>query len=177
MTGNADGKKRFTVFTESLQESLRAYTEAGGNILVSGSNIATDIWSQVYPYEVDKEFRKSSVAFAKDVLGYKYVSGFASRTAEVEFSGCDRMGVTKEGGVSFCNTLNEDIYCVETPDGISPAGNGKVFMRYADTDIPAAVCHEGKEYKTVCFGFPLETIMEEDGLVNIISLTLEYFSR
>ena len=177
LTGNASGKKRFTVFTESLQESLKAYTEAGGNILVSGSNIATDIWSQVYPYDVDKEFRKASVAFGKDVLGYKYVSGFASRTAEVEFSGCDRMGVTKEGGVSFCNTLNEDIYCVETPDGISPAGNGKVFMRYADTDIPAAVCHEGKEYKTVCFGFPLETIMEEDGLVNIISLTLEYFSR
>ena len=177
LTGNADGKKRFTVFTESLQESLRAYTEAGGNILVSGSNIATDIWSQVYPYEVDEEFRKSSAAFAKDVLGYKYVSGFASRTAEVEFSGCDRMGVAKEGGVSFCNTLNEDIYCVETPDGISPAGNGKVFMRYADTDIPAAICHEGKEYKTVCFGFPLETIMEEDGLFNIISLTLDYFSR
>ena len=50
-------------------------------------------------------------------------------------------------------------------------------MRYADTDIPAAICRDDKGYKSVCIGFPLETLKEEKDIDNIISLTLEYFSR
>lgn len=177
VTGNAQGRKRFTIFTDRMQQALTQFAKNGGHILVSGSNIATDIWGQVFPYEVDEELRKSSIAFAEGVLGYRLASGYASRTAEVEFTGCRRMELEAGGGVSFNNMMNEDIYCVETPDGILPRSGSSVFMRYSDTDIPAAICHEGEGYKTVCFGFPVETIMEEDGLEKIISLTFDYFSR
>ena len=83
----------------------------------------------------------------------------------------------KGGSVSFHNTINEDCYCVEAPDGIIARGQASTFMRYSDTDIPAAVCKEGEGYRSVCFGFPLETLKEESHIDSIISLTLDYFNR
>jgi hypothetical protein len=68
---------------------------------------------------------------------------------------------------------------VETPDGITPAsGNtGSTFIRYADTDISAGVCFEGKGYRTVCIGFPLETLKKENDIESIIKTTLDFFSK
>jgi len=85
--------------------------------------------------------------------------------------------VEKGEKVSFHNNINEECYSVESPDGISARGKASTFMRYTDTDIPAAVCKEGDGYKTVCLGFPIETLKEESHIDSIISLTLDYFSR
>ena len=79
--------------------------------------------------------------------------------------------------VSFYNTVNDVRYSVESPDGISARGKASTFMRYADTDIPAAVCKDGQNYKAVSFGFTIETLKEESHIDNIISLTLDYFSK
>ena len=63
-------------------------------------------------------------------------------------------------------------------DGISPAsGKSRSFMRYADTGISAGICHEGNGYRTVCLGFPIETLDSEEDIDRIIRLTLEFFSR
>lgn len=175
--GNAEHGTRYTVFTEELQKSMTDYTAAGGHIIVSGAYIATDIWSSIYKYDKDEEFRKSSIRFAENVLGYRHVSGHASRTAEVRFTDCERIGVERGDIVSFYNTVNDECYSVESPDGISARGKASTFMRYADTDIPAAVCKEGNGYKAVSFGFPIETLKEESHIDSIISLTLDYFSR
>jgi len=67
---------------------------------------------------------------------------------------------------------------VESPDGIAPASEkGSIFMRYEDTGIPAGICHEGNGYKTACLGFPLEAIVSETDMDNIIRLILEYFNK
>jgi hypothetical protein len=177
VVGSAENGTRYTVFTEDLQKSISDYTAAGGNILVSGAYIATDIWGGIYNYEKDVDFRKTSIKFAESVLGYRHVSGHASRTAEVRFTDCERMGIEKGATVSFYNNINDECYSVESPDGISARGEASTFMRYADTDIPAAVCKEGEGYKAVTFGFPIETLKEERHIDNIISLTLDYFSK
>lgn len=177
VVGNAENGTRYTVFTEDLQKSISEYASAGGHVLVSGAYIATDIWGGIYDYEKNEEFRKSSIKFAEDVLGYRHASGHASRTAQVCYTNCERMGVTKGNTVSFHNSINDRCYSVESPDGISARGNASVFMRYADTDIPAAVCLEGNGYKAVSIGFPIETLKEESHIDSIISLTLDYFSR
>lgn len=175
--GSAANETRYTVFTEEMQKSLTDYTTAGGHVLVSGAYIATDIWSGIYMYEKNEDVRKASIKFAEEVLGYRWSSGHAGRTGEVYFTDCERFGTQKGGGMSFHNSINEDNYCIESPDGITPRGNARTFLKYSDTDIPAAVCKEGKGYKTVCIGFPIETLKNKDDIENIISLTLEYFSR
>jgi hypothetical protein len=177
VAGNADNGTRYTVFTEDMQKRISEYTSSGGHIVVSGAYIATDIWGGIYNYEKDEEFRRSSIKFAENVLGYRHVSGHASRTAEVRFTDCERMEIEKGATVSFYNNINDECYSVESPDGISARGEASTFMRYADTDIPAAVCKEGEGYKAVTFGFPIETLKEERHIDNIISLTLDYFSK
>ena len=175
--GSAENGTRYTVFTKELQKSLADYTASGGNIMVSGAYIATDIWSGIYKYEKDEEAKNSSIKFAEDVLGYRLASSFAGKRGTVYFIDCDRMGTSKGHTISFYNTPNEENYSIESPDGIIPRGKASSFMKYTDTDITAAICKEGEGYKSVCFGFPLETIKNQDDLEDIISLTLEFFKQ
>lgn len=170
-------RKAYSVFPVELQEAISDYTSRGGNILVSGANIATDIWDQIYEYEVDYEYIKSSQAFASNVLGYKWIRNNASQTAEVSYSKNGRIEEQMSLDASFYNTPNEKCYSVETPDGITPAGEGSVFLRYTDTEISAGICHEGDGYKTVCIGFPIETCKDENSISNIISTTLDFFEK
>ena len=178
VVGSANNDLRYTVFPENLQSSLTDFTANGGHVLVSGAYIATDIWSSIYQYDQDEEFRKSSIKFAEEVLGYRWASGHAGKTGNVYFCECEQIGTLKESGiVSFHNLINEESYCIESPDGIGPKGKSKVFMRYSDTDIPAGICRDDKGYRSVCLGFPIETLKEEKDIGNIISLTLEFFSK
>ena len=84
-----------------------------------------------------------------------------------------------EESLSWHNKINSECYCVETPDGIAPVSSrtGSTFMRYDDTDISAAVCFEGAGYRTVSFGFPIETLKEGKDINSIISLTLDFFNK
>ena len=175
--GSAQNETKYTVFYPEMQQTLTDYTAAGGHVLISGAYIGTDIWSSIYKYEKDPEATKASIKFAEEVLGYRWASSHASRTGEMYFTNCVQMDTKKGGRISFYNTVNEDFYSVESADGVNPRGNAKTFMKYHDTDISAAICKEGEGYKTVCIGFPIETLKNEGDIENIISLTLEYFSK
>lgn len=178
VTGSSD-EGRFEVFPREMQDALRRFTSSGGNVLISGAHIATDVWDQIYPAQTDAEFKANSQKFVREVLGYKWVRNHAGRKGTAMIVESTRMG-TDEGEIfSFHNETNEDCYCVETPDGISPASSrtGSTFMRYSDTDISAGVCYEGNGYRTVSLGFPIETIKNEKDIDRIISLTLEFFTK
>lgn len=175
--GSALNPVRYTVFTKEMQKAISDFTAKGGHILVSGANIATDIWGGVYQYEKDAEFQKESIKFAENVLGYKLASSHAGNTGEVYFTNCEKFNTQKGESASFYNTINEECYSVESPDGIYPKGNAGTFLRYTDTDISAAICKDGTKYKSVCIGFPIETLKQESQIENIISLTLDYFKK
>jgi hypothetical protein len=82
------------------------------------------------------------------------------------------------GSAKICNQINPYKYSVESPDGIKPSSaNGKTIMRYADSGISAGVMHEGKNYKTVCLGFPIEALEDEDKIEYIITITLDFFNK
>ena len=168
-------QQNYTVFTEGIQDALSAFTSAGGNVLVSGANIGTDIWDIIYPAQVDSVFKENSIKFAKEVLGYKWMSNLASRRAIVKGV---RNNLAEFGSYRFYNEPNSLCYSVESPDGIVPASNkGKTVLRYTDTGISAGVCFEGDGYKTVSIGFPIETLMNEDEIDEIITITLDYFKK
>ncbi|MBQ2874176.1 MAG: xanthan lyase, partial [Bacteroidales bacterium] len=178
VTGS-DARNKFTVFSPEMQTAIREYTGKGGNLLVSGAHIATDIWDQVYPVQIDSAFRAESKTFAREILGYRWVRNYAGKDGSVRYVKSSRIGSRKGKAFRFHNRINEECYCVETPDGIAPssAKTGSTFLRYADTDISAGVCYEGKGYKTVCIGFPLETLKEEKNIDHLINTTLDFFNR
>lgn len=168
---------RFQVFTAPLRSALTAAARDGVNIIVSGSHIGTDAWDQIYPFDKDEDDALATQKFIRNILGYKWVMNFAGRSGEVSFC-TDSLYAEKAPAGSFNTSPNPEKYCIETPDGISPAGkNGKIIMRYSDTEIPAGIRFEGNGYRTVCMGFPIEALKNDEDINTIISKTLEYFKR
>lgn len=144
------GTEQYPVFPESMKTALRDFTAAGGNVLVSGANIATD-------------GGVATAAFTSSVLGYKAASPHGTSKDEI-------------GGIRFSHTLNPDIYCVEAPDGIKPAGkNSRIWLRYGASPIGGAVLYKGRNYRTVSIAVPLETVLKESDREWLLRSALEYF--
>lgn len=180
MKGRGAVRNKFRVFTQEMQNTLSAFASEGGNILVSGANIGTDIWDKVFPVECDSTFRAGSIEFAKKILGYKWVCNYASQSAEVVSLPTRPEGFRfqeADSVFSFHNTLNEVSYSVETPDGIAPASRkaASVF-KYADSGISAGISYSPGNYKTICLGFPIETIKNQDTIDAILLSSLKFFS-
>ena len=176
--GNARGRQRYAVFPEELQAALRRFTESGKNVLVSGEYIGTDIWDRIYPIAKDSCLMASSKDFAENVLGFRWTTDYASRSGNVRSVPCKGFAFPKNM-VSYCNIPEMDIYPVETPDGISPSQtHGKTIFRYTDTGISAGILFcSPKGYRTICLGFPIETIYRQEERDAIIKTTLKFFSR
>lgn len=171
---------RYRVFPERLRLSLEKFASEGGDILVSGADIGTDIWSSVYPVTADSLDREASVKFAEDVLGYRFVTNYAGRTGNVVAVPCrNRLdGLAPGTSLSFNNRPDAKLYSVETPDGIAPAGpEGKTFLRYEDTKVSAGVCADFGNRKVVSIGFPIEIITDEKMILRIIGTSLDYFKE
>ena len=154
---------RYKVFGAEMQDAIRRFTEKGGNLIVSGANIASDANN-------DKE----QIEFQNKILGYKLASANATRL------GC--VNPYKYGNnsptVQIVMVPNPTIYCVESPDGITPSSkSAKSIYRYADSGISAAIIYQGNGYKTICFGFPIEALKGNKDTQNLIINSLEYLKK
>ena len=178
-TGNGSYPDRYRIFTSGMQDAVRDFCSNGGNILVSGAYIGTDIWDRVYETACDSTFRAESIKFAENVLGYRWITGFGSKEGKVKASG-DFTAAPEEGALEFSyNTdYSSSCYRVENPDGIAPATpSGKTILKYTDSGISAGICNDTGRYRTVIIGFPFETIAEKEAADKIISSTLKFFEQ
>ena len=154
---------RFRVFPEAMQTAVRAWSRAGGNILISGSRIATDVWSAVYDFVPDEEAAAKTKDFVQDVLGYKWASSYGTNVGTV-------------GGMPFYSTYNPEHYCVMHPDGLGPAKDGaSVWLRYGNSAVPAAVRYKSASNKVVSIGVPIECLKSSSDRDRIFRETFEYF--
>ena len=168
--------QKYTVFYPEMQSSIKKAAARGTNLIVSGAYIGTDIWDSIYPVEADESAREQASTFAKNVLGYKFVTNQASRRGGIK----PTVNKVVKGmpTLKIVNEMNPHTYCVESPDGIAPADkSGQVIYRYADSDISAAVAYDGKGYRCVSFGFPIEVIESQSAINELIIKTLEYIKK
>ena len=165
------GKVRYAVLPAGLQKAIRDYTAGGGNILISGANIGTDVWDRVFPIQIDKAAREEDIKFVQEVLGYKWHTGHGSYTGQVAPVGGGK-------AIAFYRERNREIYQVENPDGIVPADeNGETVFRYTGNNVPAAVRFTAKGYKVASFGFPLETVKDYSDMEMLIRSALDFFTN
>ncbi len=176
--GSGSRQTEYTVFSAQMQDAIKSYTSAGGNVLVSGSYIATDIWDRVYPVQMDSTFRVQSKNFAQKVLGYKWGANYGSSKGLARPAPNKVFPTLAKSSYAFHTEMNSECYCIEAPDGLVPASRkGAIIMRYTDTNTAAAICHQGENYRTVCFGFPLEILKDEKDINTLITATLQYFNK
>ena len=159
----------FKTFPEKLQQAITAYTMQGGNIFISGSYVATDLWCN--PVSPSPE---SDRDFARNVLHYTWRNNRAARTGLVKT--VDSPAKEFAGDYRYNNTLNAESYIVESPDGIEPADKqGYTIMRYTENNLSAAVAWSGK-YSAVTLGFPFESIKSETSRDKLMSQVLKFFN-
>ena len=136
-------------FSSTEQTRITAFLAAGGNLFVSGADVAFDLDRASGPTAADRTFlhHQLHAAFTND-NSFSY-TGTAAATGL--FAG--RASVTVDDGA-------KRIYWVQTPDLIGPFGAGAtVAMNYAGSGA-AAIQYDGSAGggRTVLFGFPFETI-------------------
>ena len=163
---SAARENRYNVFPEALQSALRRFTEAGGNVLISGAYIGTDAWDHVYP-DVPKA-PDSTRDFIRQVLGYQWVTNFGDSSGEAR----PVPGSPLLGAIRYNRDWRSDLYRVENPDGIKPASEkARLLLRYHGSNIPAATFYDAGTYRTAAFGFPLETSPQlEDVIKTVLKL-------
>lgn len=144
--------ERFPVFPKDLTDALRKVAKTGGNLIVSGANIASDLQGDA-----------AAEAFAEEVLGYRLANAYGTR------SGCI-------ADMPFSSDLNPEIYCVDRPDGLKAAGKGaQVWLRYPGSIYAAAVSKQGDNYKCVSLGVPVETVIRPEDRQWILGQALDWF--
>lgn len=169
--GRGAVKNRYPVYPMSLQDAVINFVDKGKGIIISGSAIGKELRGGIYDIKNEK-YTNGASAFAEDLLGFKPLSGHASRSGEVFLM---RKGsVAKSAPMSFPTTPNPKKYCVEAPDGLAPAKDGAVtFMRYTDSMISAGVQYDAGTHRVVSLGFPLE-VLEQDDLSKVMKSAVAF---
>jgi hypothetical protein len=171
---------KYVVFTPSLMAALRKYTAGGGNILISGANIASDSHHFIYDIKVDAEYRRKvlepEITFARDVLKYSYMNYDATASGLVKTVD-NRFGIRKDSYYNINTKPGKDVYCVEAADGLMPEKNSVTICRYGDSNISAGVAYKGKDYRCVALGFPIEALTSTRQTDHIMSTMLDFLLK
>jgi fibronectin type III domain protein len=143
------GSKRFEVFPHEMQNKITDYLNSGGNMFISGSYIASDLYTQ----DIDSV----NIKFAVNTLKLKLRTKYATKTGNLSI--VDTSFAKSLYNLSFNTTYDTTIYAAEAPNGIEPADSlCRTFLRYKENNISAGIVYDGK-YKLIATGFPFETIL------------------
>lgn len=162
--GRGLGDPQFRTFTPELQAALEEYLGQGGTLFVSGSYVASDLWT-------GDSASAEGCAFAERVLHYTTDGGQAARRGRVRV-------VTSHAGFArdeyrFNNEYAPTRYRVEAPDALKPVGGAFPVMRYVENGRAAGVAWAG-EGRTFVTGFPFESILSEAQRNRLMRDVLEF---
>ncbi len=157
-------------FSADEQELLKAYLDSGGNLFVSGSDIARDLDPDANPLGATEDDELFLNTYLKaDFVDTDSISGAA-------------IGIT---GTLF-ETVDVDFgvfpYRISSSDVVAPVNDGFAVLGYSDTTFNAigydgSVGTSGEPFSMVYFAFPFETISTADDRIAVMSEVLEFFDQ
>ena len=177
---NGSNPLRYQVYPQGLREQIADFTRAGGNLLVSGAYVGSDLWEPVFDFPVDSTLKADyfdpARQFATEVLHYKWMTNSAAVTGQVRGEQ-NPYGITRNSRYYFNQQLGPRVYCVESPDGLTPVGDGAcTVFRYAENNISAGVAYQG-DYRTVILGFPIETLETQEQIDCLVGEIARFFRK
>ena len=139
----------FKIYTSALKAKISDLTKRNGKLFLSGAYIGSEFGEKKDSLTAD---------FAKDILHFTWRTGHASKGGR--FYATDYARKWLIGNWNFNVEYNPDIYSLEAPDGIEPAGkNVMTAFRYSENNVSAGILYNGN-YRIVALGVPFETILE-----------------
>lgn len=152
--------KKYQVFNRKMIEAINLFASKGGNLIVSGSNVVSDL-------VLDKNSTNFERDFVENNLKIKWKAIKNYDVSEVKFTN-NWSNYFKQDELSFYNSPNPTCYHIEAPDVIEPIDKTAVsFCNYKLSQASAASIHKGK-YGVAVLGFPIETITNEDEQIKLI---------
>ena len=150
ITGFGYSGLKYTAFPKQLQDKLRTYVKGGGDLLITGTYVASDLFDYRAP-EGSQDFARNILGIEPEEDGQKSITG--NLKTESSF---------KSKNLNYNTTLNERCYIVENPDILSPVGNSSsVILRYSDTGLAAGVKTTQGKSRVIVSSIPFETINPE----------------
>lgn len=153
--------------SQNLYNRSREWMDSIRTNLKAAVKLAQDL-------EHQSDARMMGQDFARNTLKYRWMTNFAS--AEGAICGAPNpYGFQIDSRFEFCTQPNAETYAVESPDGIMPVGDHAwTIFRYADNNISAGVAYGGEDYRTVVFGFPLETLKTQQQLNDLMQQVMNF---
>lgn len=156
------GKQRGPLFTSAVRDSIQAYLDRKGNLLMTGT----------YPLS-DSRRSPEEQAFVTTAFKGKLASDHASREGRV--SSCASPHPYFQGDYAFRMEPNTQSYSIESVDGLLPADpQAYTILRYAENNIGAGLVYEGA-YRTCLLGFPLEALTTARERERLMAAILRFF--
>ena len=161
-TDNSSNPSRniyYKTFSSPMQRVLMAYSLSGGNLLVSGAYVGSDMSTS----QGDREF-------TRNLLKYGYGNSLQTTGNDIRIQGLGRT-------FSIPRLPNEQVYPVTAPDCILPVPPAFPVMTYSTGNVSAATAYQGKDYRTFVMGFPFESIEEEADRNAIMASILQFLGE
>ncbi len=159
----------FKTFPLDLQDKIATYLLNGGNLLVSGAYVASDIADNIFVNTKEK-------LFLENLLKIKFNRKISTENNKIVTHSIAPLGFN-QSSFNIYNLANKTSYYIETADVIEPASHGAfTFCRYLSENLSAGVAYNGN-YKVCVLGFPFETIISEKERNKLMESILHFFSR
>ena len=158
--------KEFKAFPKNLQNQIKSFCNSGNNIFISGAYVGTDLW-----HSIDS----TDIRFATDILKFRFLTNYATKQGEIY--SVDPSFYAENKALKFNTDFCSDIYAAEAPDAIEPADSTAFsIFRYSENNTGAAIAYDDL-YKIVVFGFPFETIINQNNRDSIMKAILNFFEN
>lgn len=164
LIGNGKSGVMFKAFPEKLRKALAQYVNKGGNLIVSGQYVASDIQ--------DSRSTKQDRDFASEVLGVEGV--------ESEEAGMGRLRSSTTGQrVEYSSTLNARNYIVERPDVLLPAPDTKTreLLTFEHSGKRAGHIVDTGKGRVAVLSIPLESINDAKSRRQLVKSILKEFTK
>jgi len=146
----------YKTFDKQIRQKMSAYTRLGGNILVSGAYIASDMQ--------EAEERN----FTAEVFKYTYAGSERAETND-SVSGLRLL-------LPVCREFGGSNYALQSSDVVLPTDN-RAFVAFAySSGKPAGIAWRGKKSRTIAMAFPFECIMSAPTRAKAMKAMLKFLT-
>ena len=141
-------------FSHTLQQLLTTYCQGGGNLMLSGSYIGSNMNSP------------TALNFTENILKYSFGGSMLNSTSGEIYGAGTRFNIPR--------TINEQTYAVPAPDCLTPVAPAYSAFVYNPGNYSAGIAYKGT-YRTFVLGFPFESIQGVKERARVMSAILGFF--